>query len=101
MGRRKLLLGAALLFVFGALLSAVATSLAHVCIARLLLGLAIGVRRHDRPALYFGDRPRPHPGMLVSIYQLAITLGILGAYLVGYVFSDSWRTMFATGMVPA
>lgn len=100
MGRRKLLLGAALLFVFGALLSAVATSLAHVCIARLLLGLAIGVAAMIAPLYISETAPARIRGMLVSIYQLAITLGILGAYLVGYVFSDSWRTMFATGMVP-
>ncbi len=100
MGRRKLLLGAALLFVIGALLSALAGSLLLVCVARLLLGLAIGVAAMIAPLYISETAPARIRGMLVSIYQLAITLGILGAYLVGYAFSDSWRAMFAAGIVP-
>ncbi|WP_341987640.1 sugar porter family MFS transporter [Azorhizobium sp. AG788] len=99
-GRRKLLLGAAFLFVVGALLSALAPSLILVCVARLLLGLAIGVAAMIAPLYISETAPARIRGMLVSIYQLAITLGILGAYLVGYTFSDSWRAMFAAGIVP-
>lgn len=99
-GRRKLLLGAALLFVGGALMSALASSLVIVCVARLLLGLAIGVAAMIAPLYISETAPARIRGMLVSIYQLAITLGILGAYLVGYTFSDSWRAMFAAGIVP-
>ncbi len=100
LGRRTLLLGAAALFVVGALLSSLAGSLVTVCIARLLLGIAIGVAAMVAPLYISETAPARIRGMLVSIYQLAITLGILGAYLVGYAFSESWRTMFATGMVP-
>lgn len=99
-GRRKLLLGAAFLFVVGALMSALAPSLIMVCVARLLLGLAIGVAAMIAPLYISETAPARIRGMLVSIYQLAITLGILGAYLVGYTFSDSWRAMFAAGIVP-
>ncbi len=99
-GRRKLLLGAAILFVGGALMSALASSLVIVCVARLLLGLAIGVAAMIAPLYISETAPARIRGMLVSIYQLAITLGILGAYLVGYTFSDSWRAMFAAGIVP-
>src|SRR5206468_1670468 len=40
---------------------------------------------------------------LVSIYQLAITIGIFSAYLVDEAFAhdEAWRIMFAIGVVPA
>jgi SP family galactose:H+ symporter-like MFS transporter len=42
-GRRRVILAAALLFVVGALLSALATNLTVLLIGRFLVGLAIGV----------------------------------------------------------
>jgi sugar porter (SP) family MFS transporter len=48
--------------------------------------------------------PRQIRGTLVTIYQLAITLGILVSYLVNYALHDvenNWRWMFATGLIPS
>lgn len=100
-GRRKLLLAAAVLFVVGALLSASAAGLWTLTAARLIIGLGVGVAAMMAPLYISECAPAAQRGMLVSIYQLAITLGILGAYVVGYAFGESWRWMFAVGALPA
>lgn len=99
-GRRKSLLIAACLFIFGALLSSLISAVWMLSTARLVLGLAVGLAAVVAPLYISETSPPAKRGMLVSVYQLAITLGILGAYTVGYAFSDSWRTMFAIGMLP-
>ncbi|MEM1128997.1 MAG: sugar porter family MFS transporter [Pseudomonadota bacterium] len=99
-GRRAMLLFAALLFAVGALFAAMAFSVWILTLARLILGFAIGIAGLAAPLYISESAPPEKRGMLVSVYQLAITLGILGAYLVGFAFDDSWRTMFALGMVP-
>ncbi|MDF2996047.1 MAG: sugar transporter [Xanthobacteraceae bacterium] len=100
LGRRSLLMGAAVLFVVGALICALAPGIVVLSLGRLLLGFAIGVAALIAPLYISEMAPARIRGMLVSIYQLAITLGILGAYLVDFAVGDSWRLMFATAMVP-
>lgn len=100
LGRRKLLLGAAVLFISGALICAIAPSILVISLGRLLLGLAIGIAAMVAPLYIAETAPAAQRGMLVSIYQLAITLGIFGAYLVGFAAGDSWRVLFATAAVP-
>jgi len=99
-GRRGLLLFAAILFAVGALASALVTAVWMLSAARLLLGLAVGIAALVAPLYIAETAPPARRGMLVSIYQLAITLGILGAYVASYAFSDSWRTMFLIGVLP-
>ncbi len=100
-GRRGMLLSAAVLFALGAVLSAATTAVWMLTCARLILGFAVGIAALVAPLYISESAPSRHRGMLVSVYQLAITLGILGAYLAGYAFSDSWRTMFVVGVIPA
>jgi sugar porter (SP) family MFS transporter len=48
--------------------------------------------------------PRQIRGTLITIYQLAITMGILVSYLVNFALHDlenNWRWMFATGLFPS
>ena len=99
-GRRGLLLAAAGLFVAGALGAALSTGVAMLTAVRVVLGAAIGVAAMIAPLYISESAPAARRGMFVSIYQLAITLGIVGAYLVGWVAADAWRVMFAVGMVP-
>ncbi|GGC49587.1 sugar porter family MFS transporter [Chelatococcus reniformis] len=100
LGRRTSLLMAGLIFVGGAVLAGAAGGVWTLTAARIILGFAIGLAAIVAPLYISENAPAKHRGMLVSIYQLAITLGILGAYLVGYAFSESWRTMFMLGAVP-
>ena len=99
-GRRGALLAAASLFTVGALLAGLATEVWMLTACRLGLGFAVGVAAMVAPLYISEIAPANRRGMLVSVYQLAITLGILSAYLVNYAFDDRWRTMFMLGAVP-
>jgi MFS family permease len=66
-------------------------------VGRIAIGVAIGVASYTAP-LYIGEIVPPNlRGRLVTLNQLAITLGILLAYVVDAIFAGSgnWRLMFA------
>ena len=99
-GRKRLLIYSGVIFAVGAGLAASAGGVITLTLCRLLLGFAIGAAALVAPMFISESAPAERRGMLVSAYQLAITLGILGAYMVNLAASDSWRTMFAVGIVP-
>jgi sugar porter (SP) family MFS transporter len=102
LGRRRLLMIAATLFSIGALVAAAITAIWMLVVARLVLGLAIGLAAVAAPLYIAEAAPVAKRGGMVSTYQLAITVGILGSYLTGLVITGagSWRLMFALGAVP-
>jgi MFS transporter, SP family, galactose:H+ symporter len=104
LGRKKINIIASLVFVLGSILAAIATDVNILIGGRLLLGLAIGIVAATVP-LYLAElAPKEKRGQLVTFFQLAITLGILLSYLVGYIFEggeSAWRMMFWAGFVPA
>jgi sugar porter (SP) family MFS transporter len=103
LGRRRVIVSAAVVFIIGALLSAAAPDLAILVIARVLLGVAVGLASANAP-VYISEVAQPEErGRLVSYFQLAVTAGILVAYLVGLAFSpsDEWRWMLGLGALPA
>lgn len=100
---------------------ALASSFNELVIYRIIGGVGIGVVSIISP-LYISEVSVPqYRGRLVSLYQLAITIGFLGAYLVNYqlvlgadaaaqssnqwivkIFSDEiWRGMLGMETVPA
>ena len=98
-GRRPLILGAGLLFVAGALISALAQDVAVLLIGRFLVGLAIGVASMLTPLYLAEISPARDRGAIVSLNQLCITIGILVSYLVGFALAGSsggWRWMLAS-----
>ena len=101
-GRRRVLMAAAALFALGALIAAAITAVWMLVLARLILGLAIGVAAVGAPLYIAETAPHRIRGALVSTYQLAITIGILVSYLTGLFISGdgTWRTMFGLGAVP-
>ena len=102
-GRRPLILGAGLLFVAGALISALARDVAVLLIGRLLIGLAIGVASMLTPLYLAEISPARDRGAIVSLNQLCITIGILVSYLVGFALagvSGGWRWMLAVAALP-
>ena len=102
-GRRLVILGAGLLFIAGALISAVAQGVIVLVIGRFLVGLAIGVASMLTPLYLAEISPARVRGAIVSLNQLCITGGILVSYLVGFALassSDGWRWMLALGAVP-
>lgn len=104
LGRKKLILVSAAVFIIGAIGSAVAGGVGLLVIARVVIGLAIGVASAITPVYISEVAPPDIRGGLVTFFQLAVTIGILVAYLVGLAFTDvneGWRWMLGLGAVPA
>ena len=102
-GRRRVILGAGLLFIAGALISAVAQDVIVLLIGRFLVGLAIGVASMLTPLYLAEISPARERGAIVSLNQLCITGGILASYLVGFALASAaggWRWMLALGALP-
>ena len=102
-GRRRVILGAGVLFVAGAVISAVAPNVILLLLGRFLVGLAIGVASMLTPLYLAEISPARDRGAIVSLNQLCITGGILVSYLVGFALagaSGGWRWMLALGALP-
>lgn len=102
-GRRLMILIAAAVFIVGALASAAAPGVEVLVIARVVIGVAIGLASAAAPVYISEVAPPESRGRLVSFFQLAVTIGILVAYLVGLAFDhvEGWRWMLGLGCVPA
>lgn len=102
-GRRKLLIVTAIIFGVGAIVCAAATSPAILVIGRIIVGLGIGLASGTVPVYISEVSPPEARGWQVSLFQLAITVGILLAYIVDYAFASTqgWRWMFGLAVVPA
>jgi len=102
-GRRVLIIGSALVFIAGSLACAVAPDAAVLVIARFVLGIAIGLASATAPVYISEVAPPDIRGRLVTFFQLAVTIGIVVAYLVGLAFdaSEGWRWMLGLGALPA
>ncbi|WP_380180310.1 sugar porter family MFS transporter [Kalamiella sp. sgz302252] len=103
LGRKKSLMIGAILFVIGSLWSAMAGSADMLIVARVLLGLAVGVASYTAPLYLSEIAPEKIRGSMISLYQLMITIGILGAYLSDTAFSytGEWRWMLGVITIPA
>ncbi|ADB48619.1 sugar porter family MFS transporter [Conexibacter woesei] len=103
MSRRAIILLAAVVFIFGAALAAAAPNVEVLIGARLVIGLAVGFASTVVPLYISEVVPTARRGSMVAMFQLAITAGILLAYLVNAVFagSEEWRAVFALAAVPA
>ena len=103
-GRRRVLIYVALLFAVSCLGSALAQTFVSFVLSRILGGLSVGAASVLSPMYVAEVAPKKVRGMLVSIYQLTIVIGILISYLVNYGLygvENDWRWMFATGIVPS
>src|SRR5580658_11009560 len=102
-GRRTLLIVTAAIFAVGAIVCAAATSPIILIFGRIIVGLGIGLSSGTVPVYISEVAPPEARGWQVSLFQLAITVGILLAYLVDYAFAgiQGWRWMFGLAVVPA
>lgn len=104
-GRKVTLIFCALLFS----VTAVATGFSYrfdLFVAfRILGGVAVGMAAVISPMYISEISPAHVRGRLVSLYQLAITLGILLAFMSNFLLADSgadaWRWMFSVQAIPA
>ena len=75
-GRRKVLVFTALTFIIGSLASALSSNIISLIVGRVILGVAIGVGSFTAPLYLAEIAPQRIRGMLVSLNQLAITIGL-------------------------
>jgi SP family galactose:H+ symporter-like MFS transporter len=102
-GRRKVIIAAAIIFALGAAGTATVPDVSLLILGRIAVGLAIGIASEVTP-LYISEMSPPQMrGSLVSLNQLAITIGIVVSYLVDFALSafQGWRYMLGLAAIPA
>lgn len=114
-GRKRVMMIGAVLFVASAIGSGLATTVPLLVIWRIVGGLGIGIASVIAPAYISEIAPARFRGALASTQQLAITLGIFAALLSDALLQDAaggaseqlwlgyeaWRWMFIVGVAPA
>jgi sugar porter (SP) family MFS transporter len=90
------------LFVLASLASAAATGVDTLVVGRFLVGCGIGLTSVAAPMYIAEVAPAGVRGRLVSGFQLAVTVGILLAYLIDEALASSggWRWMLGLAAVP-
>jgi SP family galactose:H+ symporter-like MFS transporter len=102
-GRRKMIIVAGIIFTVSAIGTALSPSVAWLIPARIVSGIAIGIASFISPMYIAELVPAKVRGSLVAVNMLAITTGIVVAYLVDYAFSgiQGWRYMFGLAAIPS
>ena len=119
LGRKPLLLLSAFIFLITAYATGAFDSFTYFLIARFIGGIAIGIASGLSPMYIAEIAPSNIRGKLVSLNQLTIVLGILGAQIVNYLIAEpmaagtlvppadswnvlqGWRWMFWSAAFPA
>ncbi|MCH5347252.1 MAG: sugar porter family MFS transporter [Muribaculaceae bacterium] len=106
LGRRNTMIIAAILFSASAIGCALCANFTQLVIYRIVGGAGIGVASIICPVYISELAAAEYRGRLVSLYQLAVTVGFIGAYLGNYcllTYSQSatpgeglWNTIFVT-----
>jgi SP family galactose:H+ symporter-like MFS transporter len=102
-GRRKVIIAAAAIFALGAVSTATVPDVNLLILGRIAVGIAIGIASLVTP-LYISEMSPPRMrGSLVSLNQLAITIGIVVSYLVDFSLAafQGWRYMLGLAAIPA
>nr|XP_045013405.1 solute carrier family 2, facilitated glucose transporter member 10 [Jaculus jaculus] len=103
-GRRRTILGSNLVLLAGSLSLGLAGSLPWLLLGRLVVGFAISLSSMAC-CIYVSELVGPQQrGVLVSLYEVGITVGILLSYALNYALSDApwgWRHMFGWATAPA
>jgi sugar porter (SP) family MFS transporter len=103
LGRRKLIIIAAIIFTCGALLAAFAPTVGVLIAARFIIGLAVGSAALVVPLYLSEIAPTEVRGAIASLNQLMIVSGILAAFIVNAILASSgnWRLMLGLAAVPS
>ncbi|HIV74970.1 MAG TPA: sugar porter family MFS transporter [Candidatus Pseudogracilibacillus intestinigallinarum] len=108
LGRRKMILISAIIFVVGSVLSGIAPPNGHIflIVVRIFLGMAVGAASALVPAYMSEMAPAHLRGRLSGINQTMIVSGMLLSYIVDYLLSGlsttmAWRSMLTMAAVPA
>ena len=120
LGRKKLLILAAFLFAISSVLTGWAPVFTWFVVWRIVGGVAIGIASNVSPMYIAEISPAAWRGRLVSLNQLTIVVGILGAQIVNWLIAQpvpdgatdqmirdswngqlGWRWMFTAVAMPA
>jgi sugar porter (SP) family MFS transporter len=108
LGRRKMILISAIIFVVGSILSGVAPHDGNyfLIISRIILGIAVGASSALVPAYMSEMAPAKYRGQLSGINQTMIVSGMLISYIVDYFLRElpiemGWRLMLSIAAIPA
>jgi len=121
LGRKNTMIISAVLFAVSGFGCAFSTSFNMLVAARMIGGISIGVVSIVSPMYISEIAVAKYRGRLVSLYQLAVTVGFLGAYLVNYLLmalsnsgvvfgasvmqmifvNEVWRGMLGMESIPA
>ncbi|XP_023576570.1 solute carrier family 2, facilitated glucose transporter member 10 isoform X2 [Octodon degus] len=103
-GRKRTILGSNLVLLAGSLSLGLAGSLPWLVLGRLAVGLAISLSSMAC-CIYVSELVGPRQrGVLVSLYEAGITMGILLSYALNYALASApqgWRHMFGWAAAPA
>ncbi|RXH95369.1 hypothetical protein DVH24_025053 [Malus domestica] len=97
LGRRRELILAALLYLLGGLVTALAPDLPVMVIGRLIYGIGIGLAMHAAPMYIAETAPSAIRGRLISLKEFFIVLGMVAGYGIGSLLVDTvagWRYMY-------
>jgi MFS family permease len=102
-GRRKMIILAGIIFTASAIGTALAPTVTWLIAARIVSGIAIGIASFISPMYIAELVPAKVRGSLVAVNMLAITTGIVVAYLTDYALSgiEGWRYMFGLAAIPS
>jgi MFS transporter, SP family, arabinose:H+ symporter len=110
-GRKKVLIVTAILFIISSIGAMVPRNLEEFLVARFIGGLGIGAASMLSPLYISEIAPSRNRGRLVSLYQLAIVIGINLIYFVNLIIASfgneawnvevGWRYMLGSGTIPA
>lgn len=84
LGRKLTMIISAILFSTSALGCAISADFTQLVVYRIIGGVGIGVVSIVSPLYISEVAVAQYRGRLVSLYQLAVTVGFLGAYLINY-----------------
>lgn len=115
MGRRNVMMLAAVLFLVGALIQGFSESQIIFIIARFAGGMAVGAASVLSPAYISEVAPASIRGRLTTVQQIMIITGLTAAFVVNYFLAavagestssfwlglDAWRWMYLMQAVPA
>ncbi len=102
-GRKKIIIATAIIFIIGSILCGFAPNVYVLIISRIFVGLAVGIVNFVIPLYLSEISPKAVRGTLVSLYQWAITAGILFSYFINAAFAQAvfnWRWMLLAGVLP-
>src|SRR5215467_16171479 len=101
-GRRLTNIAAGVIFATASLLCVVANSVPTLIAGRFLVGCGIGLTSVGAPMYIAEVSPARVRGTFVSLFQLAVTVGILLSYVVCAMLAPAaaWRWMLGLAAVP-